>query len=448
MVQWWQRSLDRSAIPAEILERAKLSIHKFATLAYRRPLSPDETTQLLNFFGQVYQHSPQHSERFDESIKEVFKAVLVSPNFLMIQEEDPHLIKPYPISNFELANRLSFFLWSSIPDEELLNVAYTSDLHQPEVLHGQIDRMIKDVKFKRFAESFTTQWLEIDRLEETTHEIDAQLYPEYDQDLKSAMRSEAVEFVYHALTESRNLLDLLNCQYSYLNQTLAEHYGVEGVHGDDMRYVALPETDRGGVMTMAGVLTTTSLPNRTSPVLRGKWVMEKILATPAKPPPPNTPALEASKSRVHDELSLRELMSLHRDKEACRGCHQDMDDLGFALENFDAIGRWRMAYQAGGPQIDVSGKLKSGEFFQGPGELKNILVQKKDQFAKAISKKLLGYALTRSVVFKDFVVVDHLKQVLLENNFDPVPWIYAVADSYPFRYKKSDPVIIDPQFGE
>lgn len=448
LAQYWNRLLGKNNIENHVIDHARLAIGNFTTLAFRRHLSPEESNQLVSFFKEVYLQTPHHSERFDESIKEVFKAVLVSPNFLMIQEEDPPADKPYLISNFELASRLSFFLWSSLPDDTLLNAAYTSDLHHPLVLHRQIDRMLGDKKRQRFAESFSTQWLEIDRLEESTHEIDGTLFPEYQPKLKQAMLQEAVSYFDHVLNRSRNLLELLNGDYTFLNQTLAEHYGIGGIQGDSMRYVNLPDGNRGGVVGMAGVLTSTSLPNRTSPVLRGKWIMEKILATPAKPPPPNTPALEAAKGNVHDELSLRELLALHRDKDACRGCHQDMDDLGFALENFDPIGRWRSAYKTAGPEIDVTGKLKSGEFFEGPQELKVILVQQKDRFAKAISKKLLGYALGRSIVFKDFAVVDQLTQILLEHNFDPVPWIYAVVDSYPFRYKKSDPVIIDPQFGD
>ena len=260
------------------------------------------------------------------------------------------------------------------------------------------------------------------------------------------MYQEAVHYFNYTLTESRDLLELLDSRYTFLNQRLADHYGIKGVDGDQMRRVELIQKERGGIMGMASVLTTTSLPNRTSPVLRGKWVMEKILATPAKPPPPNVPDLEATKE-VHDELSLRELLVIHREDPACFGCHQDMDDLGFALENFDAIGRWRTSYENSLDPIDVTGTLKSGESFEGAIQLKEILLGKREQFAKGLSKKMLGYALGRSIVFKDKKTVDYLASILMESDFDPVPFIEELVLCYPFQYKKSDPVVVIKDFG-
>ncbi len=443
---WWYRFWHRRDISFETtLAAAKEAIFPFATSAYRRYLTPIEKQQLADFFTTVYQDQEQETRRYDKSVKEVFKAVLVSPHFLMRHEADLPKDTPYRISNFELASRLSFFLWSSIPDEQLLSAAYRENLHEPKVLGAQIERMLESPKVERMAESFATQWLEIDKLKDPTHEIDPEIFPEYDETLREAMHQEAVQYFYHVLTESRNMLELLDGEYTFVNEALAQHYGMEGIKGDDMRRVKLRAAERGGILGMAGVLTTTSLPNRTSPVLRGKWVMEKILATPAKPPPPNVPELEEA-AKVHDEMTLRELLVIHRDKEACRGCHQDMDDLGFALENFDAVGRWRNTYPASDKVIDVSGSLKTGEVFSGAAELKQVLLQKKEQFAKGLAKKMLGFALGRAVVFKDTKTVEHLAETLLENDFDPVPFLQEVAMSYPFQFKKSDPVVVDNNF--
>jgi len=445
---WWARwTGNRDLARQSTLSYAQKAIFPFATLAYRRYLSPEEREKLLGFFEEVYAGLPEGADRYDESVQEVMKAVLVSPHFLMRKENDPPLAEPYPVTGFELASRLSFFLWSSIPDFELLETAYRQDLHRPEVLRAQVRRMLKSPKVKRMAESFATQWLEIDRLDDPTFKVDEALFPEFTPALRRAMHQETVEFFYHTLSDSRNLLELLDSRYTFMNETLAEHYGVGGVDGPEMRMVALREDARGGLLGMASVLTATSLPNRTSPVLRGKWVMEKILNTPAKPPPPNVPELEAAKA-AHDERSLRQLLEIHRQDPACSGCHEEMDDLGFALENFDAIGRWRSSYVNQPEPIDVSGSLKSGERFEGILELRSILYDKKRQFAEGVSRKMLGFALGRSIEFKDKKVVDELAGTLVHNEFDPVPFIEALALSYPFRYKKSDPVVVDDKVGE
>ncbi|MGI9541697.1 MAG: DUF1592 domain-containing protein [Cyclobacteriaceae bacterium] len=443
---WYDKIYDQDLAYQATIANAKEAIDPFATLAYRRHLTPKERTNLLDFFEEVYQSLPHDKSRYDEALQEVFKAVLVSPHFLIRQEADPPLTDPYPVSSFELATRLSFFLWCSVPDVELLEAAYREELRDPEKLRAQIKRMLGDPKARRMAESFVSQWLEIDELTAPTFEIDDHLFPEFDAELRVAMQEETVQFFYHTLSESRNLLELLNGQYTFLNEKLANHYGIDGVKGNAMRLVDLPGSERGGILGMASVLTATSLPNRTSPVLRGKWVMEKVLATPAKPPPPNVPDLESSKE-IHDELSLRELLVIHREDPACFGCHQDMDDLGFALENYDAIGRWRTAYNNSPGPIDVSGSLKSGEKFEGAAELKEILIGKEEQFAKGISKKMLGFALGRSIEFKDTKTVEQLATVLVENKFDPVPFIEELALSYPFQYKKTDAVVVDVNVG-
>ncbi|PHN03415.1 DUF1592 domain-containing protein [Flavilitoribacter nigricans] len=439
---WWQRVRhDRDISLEGPLAAAETQITDFATRAYRRILLPQEKQKLLDFFTEVYLQLPAIPERFDISMQQVFKAVLLSPNFLIRQENDRPTEDPYLVSSFEMASRLSFFLWSSIPDDTLMQAAYRDELLQPELLRVQITRMLRSPKLKRMAESFASQWLEIDKLADPSHSVDDKIFPEYSPDLGKWMQQEAVDYFYYTLTGSNNLLELIDGRYTFLNEPLAEHYGIEGIDGENMRRVQLDDPIRGGVLGMGGVLTATSLPHRTSPVLRGKWVLEKILGTPAKAPPPDVPELEEAK-KTNDEMALRELLTIHRANPACQGCHQEMDDLGFALENFDAIGRWRDSYGMKLVDIDASGIMKSGEAFNGPVELKALLRSKKAQFAKSFSQKVLGFALGRGIDFKDSKTVAALSETLLENDFDASLFLTEVAMSYPFRYKLSDPVVV------
>ena len=439
---WWQGVRHDRDISLEApLAAAEEQITAFATRAYRRIILPEEQQKLLDFFLVVYQELPDIPQRFDLSMQQVLKAVLLSPNFLIRQETDQPTEDPYLVSSFEIASRLSFFLWSSVPDDTLMEAAYRNDLVQPELLRLQVQRMLRSPKLKRLAESFASQWLEIDKLADPSHGVDQEIFPEYSPDLGHWMQQEAVDYFYYTLTGSKNLLELIDGRYTFLNEPLAKHYGIEGIAGEKMRKVPLDDPARGGVLGMGGVLTATSLPHRTSPVLRGKWVLEKILGTPAKAPPPDVPELEDAK-KTHDEMALRELLIIHRENPACQGCHQEMDDLGFALENYDAIGRWRNSYGMKLVDIDASGMLKSGEAFNGPVELKELLRKKKDQFAKSFSQKMLGFALGRGIDFKDSKTVAALSETLLENNFDASLFLTEVVMSYPFRYKLSDPVVV------
>lgn len=444
---WWFSWIHKKDLAYQAtVENARKGIASFATLAFRRYLTPEERDKLLGFFEEVYVGLPDDKLRYDLAMQEALKAILVSHHFLIRQEADPPLENPYLISNFELATRMSSFLWCSIPDSELLEAAYKGDLRDPVLLRQQVKRMLQDPKSKRMAESFISQWLEIDNLVHPEFEKDQDLFPEFNEELRTAMYGETVEYFYHTLSNSRNFLELLNGRYTFLNEALADHYGLDGIEGEELRKVELQVPERGGILGMASVLTTTSLPNRTSPVLRGKWVMEKILSTPPKPPPPNVPDLETTRE-IHDELTLREALEIHREDPACFGCHQDMDDLGFALENFDAVGRWRTNYQNSPKPIDVSGSLKSGEKFEGAEELRAILNNKQEQFAEAIARKMLGFALGRSIEFKDTKTIEKLTGTLVENNFDPLPFIEEVVLSYPFQYKKTDKVVVDHNVG-
>jgi hypothetical protein len=433
---WWYQTFYNQDVSLERPTAAASEVlFPFATLAYRRFLSQDDKSKLLSFFKDIYQQQAAGEDRFDTSIKETMKLVLMSHNFLYRQESDPDIAVPYEITNFELASRLSFFLWSSVPDLELLNVAYRENLHDPVVLEREVLRMLESPKARRLSEQFAIQWLELKKLEDPTFQIDPEIFPEYTPVLRELMLSEVEQFFSHILFESKNFLDLIDSDYTFMNEQLAAHYGISGIEGDTMRKVQFTDDSRGGILGMAGVLTGTSLPTRTSPVLRGKWVLEQVLGTPAPPPPADVPELEASHDTNKIE-TLRAVLERHRADPACRGCHQAMDPIGLGLENFDGIGRWRTAY--GTEQIDPSGVMKTGEVFAGPAELRKILVGKKDLFAKNFSQKMLSYALGRSLGFKDTPTIEDLQNTLLETNFNSDQFIKELVKSYPFRFKKSD----------
>lgn len=435
---WWQRVWNGKDITFD--ERKKIaqeSISSFATLAYRRFLNPEEQQQLMALFQTIYEAEADSADRLDRSIKEVFKSVLISPKFLYRQERDLPTEDSYPLTNFELATRLSYLIWSSIPDWELLDIAYRENLHDPKILEAQTLRMLDDPRSIRMAENFATQWLEINKLQRPDFRMDAETFPEYNEVLRDLMYAEAVAYFHHVFTQSQNLLELLDSDYTFLNQDLADHYGISGSYSEEIEIACLENVNRGGVLGMGAVLATTSLPERTSPVLRGKWVLEQILGTPPPPPPPDVPELETAKG-IHDELGLRQLLEMHRADPACAGCHKDMDALGLGLENFDAIGRWRETYRNQAP-VDPNGKLKSGEQFDSPAELKVILTEKQELFAQNFSEKMLSYSLGRSVGFFDSPTTEELKQVLLETDFHSVSFLLALVKSFPFRHKKTEP---------
>lgn len=434
---WWYRKAYHKDISIEKpCQQASEVLFPFATLAYRKFLDPEEKERIMSFFEQSYRHFSDQEDSYDASIRETMKMILVSHDFLYRIEQDPEKAGAYLVGNFELASRLSFFLWSSIPDEELLNTAYLQDLHDPTVLQQEVHRMLKSPKANRLGEQFAVQWLELSKLKDPSFRPDPELFPDYNPVLNALMLKEVELFFNYAVRESQNLLDLIDSDYSFLNAELAEHYCIPDVLGEDMRKVELASDARGGVLGMGAVLTATSLPTRTSPVLRGKWVLEQLLGTPPPPPPPNVPDLESSHDGSETPQSLRTLLEKHRADPACQGCHQVMDPIGLGLENFDAIGRWRTAY--GEEEIDPSGIMKTGEHFEGPADLRSILLKQKELFAKNFSHEMLSFALGRSIKFKDSPTVEHLQQVLLDTDFNSERFIVELVSSYPFRYKKSD----------
>ncbi|HEY2343597.1 MAG TPA: DUF1592 domain-containing protein, partial [Chthoniobacteraceae bacterium] len=342
-------------------DTARLNLSDLARRAFRRPVAPEEIDRLAG----LYDASRQRGESDAEATKLAAKALLISPNFLFrIEAERAGATEPYQVDEFALASRLSYFLWASMPDEELFRLASEKKLHDPQTLDQQVRRMLADPKAHAFYESFASQWLRTKELQSMVAPAPDR-YPQYTPALRDAFYAESIDFFQGLLRENRPLTDCLGCDYTYANETLAKFYGVADVQGDQMRRVKLTDPNRGGILGMGGVLALTSYPRRTSPVLRGKWVMEEILGTPPPPPPPevNT-ATVGNSDRVKDGLTFRQRLEQHRKDPKCAGCHARMDPLGFGLENFDAIGAWRT--EVSGTAVDASGQLVTGEKFSGP----------------------------------------------------------------------------------
>ena len=444
-LSWWDRFRNwvksifsdnyKSVKPPEPF--AEAVIYPFATKAYRRLLAANEKQKLLHLFRKVYDNcdSLSYPERFNESVAQTFRAILVSPHFLYRVEEEPEKEGAYPVSHFELATRLSYFLWSSMPDQELFNLAYAGKLQDTLVLEAQVRRMLRDSKAKRLAETFSSQWLGITKLLDDEPLLDPEKYPDFSRETREQLYRETVEYFYHILTESRNLLDLVNSNYTFLNEPLARYYNIPGVKGDHFRKVILTDSTRGGVLGMGSVLTTTSFATRTSPVLRGKWVLEQLLGISPPPPPPVVAELTEDEA-IHNELGLRKILELHRSKPDCQSCHEKMDPLGLGLENFDASGRWRTRY--GSVPIDASGVMADGRTFDGPLELRRMLMAERERIARNLSSKMLSYALGRSLLFTDEPALRRLDQTLLKHNFNPEPFIIELVKSYTFRMKMND----------
>jgi len=359
--------------------------------------------------------------------------VLVSPHFLFLAEPQPAKQGDYQLGDFELASRLSYFLWASMPDEELFALARKSALANEEEIERQVRRMLLDPKAQALGEFFVSQWLGITPLGETI-KPDPNRFPEFDEALAASMRLEPALYFTRIVQEDRSLLDLLASDYSFVDERLAAIYGIEGITGDEMRLVQFEDDARGGVLGMAAILTTTSHPLRTSPVLRGKFVLEQLLGDRVPPPPPDAGTLPEDDQHT-DGLSLREALELHRQKPECAACHERMDPLGFGLENFDPIGRWRVE-QAGLP-IDTAGELPTGESFSGPAELKELLLERKDAFTRNFTRKMLGYALGRSLTRYDDCVIDDALAAMEEIGGRPSALFVEIALSYPFRHRYS-----------
>ena len=391
---------------------ARQILRRFATRAYRRPATHDEVDRLL----KLYRAGRGQGESFEQACKFALTAVLVSPQFLYRIETDPaeHPEQPHALDDYELASRLSYFLWSSMPDETLFDLAARRKLHEPQVLDEQVKRMLSDPKSSAFVSNFAGQWLELRNL--SIANPDPKKFPEFPK-LRDDMRREGELYFASMMHDDKSVLDLLDSNYTFVNERLAKFYGIENVTGNDFRRVELAGDQsrrRGGVMTMAAVLTVTALPNRTSPVKRGKFILDQILGTPPPPPPPDVPALSDQAADVAG-ASLRQRMEEHRSNPMCASCHARMDPLGFALENFDAIGQWRD--HDGRFAIDPAGKLPNGESFDGLDGLRMVLLAHKDQFVTCFVQKLTTYALGRGTDWYDMPTIREICKDAQKNGY-------------------------------
>ncbi|MCW3094825.1 MAG: Protein of unknown function (DUF1587)/Protein of unknown function (DUF1592)/Protein of unknown [Chthonomonadaceae bacterium] len=408
---------------------ARKIVARYATLAFRRPVEPAEVERLMHLFDKA----KAAGDDFEAATKFALKGALVSPNFLFRIERDRPTPAAYPISDYELASRLSYFLWTSMPDDELFSQAAAGRLHKPEVLDKEVKRMLQSPKSRAFSDSFAGQWLRARDLYSTAHP-DANQFKDYTPTLRDAMYAETIDFFDSIVREDASLLRLLDADYTYLNEELAKHYGISGVTGSEMRRVKLADDNRGGVMTLGSVLVQTSYPLRTSPVLRGKWVLEQILGSPTPPPPPNVGTLPADDA-PRQGLTFRHRLEEHRKNPTCASCHNRMDPIGFGLENFDAVGRWRTV--AAGAPVDASGVLTTGEKFNGPGELKKLMLQRKEEFLTNLTEKMLAYALGRGLEPYDLPTVHKITDTVKKDNYRSSTLILEIARSYPFQYRKN-----------
>ena len=405
---------------------------RLARRAYRRPVDGGDVEALLDFF-----RAGRRDGGFDDGIQFALERMLVDPEFLFRVEREPEDAAPgtpYRLGDLELASRLSFFLWSSIPDDELLEAAADGRLGDPAELERQTRRLLADARSRALVDNFASQWLRLRNLE--SQERESADYPEFDENLREAFRRETELFVESTIREDRSLLELLSANYTFVNERLARHYGIRGVYGDRFRRVTLdPGHPRGGLLGHGGLLMVTSYPNRTSPVVRGKWLLETILGAPPPAPPPNVPGLP-DRGEGGEPASVRERLERHRANPACAGCHAPMDPLGFALENFDAIGSWRATSEAGRP-IDASATMPSGEAFDGPAGLRRVLLGRDEDFAAAVTEKLLAYALGRGLDYTDRPAV---RRILRDAAADDYRWssiVLGIVKSTPFQWRRA-----------
>jgi len=410
---------------------AKTILRDLAARAYRRPVTASEVRDLTSLAGLVQQEGGS----FEEGIQIALETILISPKFLYRTERDKQPRDPEylrRVNDYELASRLSYFLWSSMPDAELFALADAGTLSDPEVLSAQATRMIGDEKAWRFVENFAGQWLQLRNLHLVQRDDD--LYPEFNRDLRNAMRRESELYFDAMLRENRSLLEFLKSDFTFVNNRLAKHYGIEGVEGDDHQRIAVDGVQRGGVLTQASVLTLTSFPTRTSPVLRGAWVLENILGTAPPPPPEDVPVLQDDPDKLTG--TLREQLEAHRANPSCASCHARIDPLGFGLENYDAIGRWR-THERDFP-VDSTGVLPSGQSFDGSAELRAILIADPDDFVRCFTEKMLTYALGRGVEPYDRPTVAGIMDRLAQDEFRFHTLVQEIAASVPFQMRRGE----------
>ncbi len=410
---------------------AQTIVTTFTRNAFRRPVKPAEVAP----FVKLYTLARQHGDSFEEGVATALQGILVSPHFLFRVERDrPAGAKqPFaPVDSHELASRLSYFLWSTMPDAALRTVANNGTLRQPGVLQAQVRRMLRDPKASALVENFTGQWLQFKNVDVLKPDIEK--FPDFDDSLRLSMRRETELFLDNLIRQDGSVLDILDAKHTFLNERMARFYGVPGVTGPEFRRVDMSQTNRGGgILAHASVLTISSYSTRTSPVLRGKWILENLLNAPPPPPPPAVPSLE--ESTAGKNLSLRRQMEEHRRNAACASCHSRMDPLGFGLENFNAVGAWRT--KDGDFPIDPSGVLPSGKTFQGPAELKALLNEDRNAFVRGMTEKLLTYGLGRGLERYDKPVVAAISAKLPSSNYRFSALVLEIVNSLPFQMRRA-----------
>ena len=409
---------------------AKQILSTLMRRAYRRPVTDDDLNRPLELYRKT-----KTGEGFDAGIEMGLAAILASPEFLFRIERDPASVEAgasYRISDLDLASRLSFFLWSSIPDDELLDLAARGELDKPAVLDRQVRRMLADSRSENLVTNFASQWLHLRNLDGISP--DMRIFPDFDDNLRQALRQETELFVDSVIREDRSVIDLLRANYTFLNERLARHYGLPNIYGSRFRRVTFDgDGARGGLLRQGSILTATSYPTRTSPVIRGKWILDNLLGIPPPPPPPNVPALQDKKTGAHRAMAMRERLGEHRANPMCASCHRLMDPIGFALENYDAIGRWRTT-DANAP-IDASGTLFDGTSFTGVAGLQAALLRRPELFVSTLTEKLLTFATGRGVEYYDAPAVRKIVRDSAAHDYRFSSIIMGIVNSTPFRMR-------------
>jgi mono/diheme cytochrome c family protein len=410
-------------------ESPRAILAAFARRAYRRPTTDDEIDRLM----ALHERAVKRGDAPAAALRLPLKAILLSPHFLFRIEREQPGTQPYRVSGPELAVRLSYFLWSTMPDEALAADAEKGKLSDPAVLEAQVRRMLLHPKARALTLNFAAQWLQLRKLDYARPSTE--FFPTFNNKLKQAMRDEATTFLDKLREEDRSVLDLLDCDYAWLNGDLAKHYGIAGVEGKEFRRVALkPENHRGGLLGMGAILALTSHTSRTSPTLRGKWILESIFGTPPPPPPPDAGTLKEQKKGAEPK-TFRELMAQHAVQPGCASCHKRIDPLGFALENYDAVGAWRDSQ--GGKPMDAAGVLPSGERFEGVAGLKQVLLRSRDAFERNLIEQMLAYALGRDVQDGDECAIREIKAALEKDGHRFSTLVLGVVRSVPMQYRQN-----------
>ena len=422
----------RPTAPNEARPCAEKIIANIGGQAYRRPLSANDVKALATFYDEGAKEGG-----FEVGIRTALEAILASPHFVFRMEETPATAKPgarSTIGDLDLASRLSFFLWGEPPDDSLVAVAKRGLLSSPTVLKAQTRRMLADPRAEALATRFAAQWLRLQDIEKV--HPDALQFPDFHKQLAEAMQRETELFFYSLVRENRSILDLYTADYTYLNETLANHYGIPGVTGPEFRKIAYPDDRRRGLLGQASVLTLTSHANRTSPVLRGKWVMEVLLGSPPPPPPPGVPDLdktaEAKEGRM---LTTRERMEMHRSNPQCRSCHQFMDPIGLALDNFDVTGQWRI--RENGAPLDTRGDFYDGTPVSNPAELRAVLLKRPEPLVRTFTGNLMAYALGRRVEYYDGPTIRRITNDAAQSGYKLGDIVLGVVSSDAFRARRA-----------